>query len=102
MAGEKRLVERILRRLNALPRTRAVKNHGGMYGRGGEPDIFGCTHGLLFVFEVKLPGQALRPRQKVELRRWESAGATAARVDDVEDAVSRVIAMAPDAPASAS
>lgn len=90
MASESALIARTLRALRQLPQTYAVKNHGGMYGRGGQPDIIGCHCGRLFAIEGKLPGQSLRVRQRVELARWARAGARVGRFTTVDEALAIV------------
>jgi len=87
MAAEANLVRRILRELNSWPLTRAVKLHGSSYSRAGAPDIQGCTHGRMFVIEVKSRGKTPTKIQRYELRQWEQAGATVGWADTFEGAI---------------
>jgi hypothetical protein len=91
---EKSLVNRVLRELNSWPDTRAVKIHGSMYGRHGDPDIWGCRYGVMFLLEMKLPGKKPTKLQAIELDRWTRAGAVAGWFDTFETAVDRVRSIA--------
>lgn len=46
----------ILRLLKKMPCCFAWKEHGGMYGTAGIPDIIACIHGQFVAFEVKTAG----------------------------------------------
>lgn len=85
--SEAAIVKSILRALNALPSTRAVKRHGSAMGRRGTPDIDGCYNGLAFYLEVKRPGKTPTPLQAYELRQWAAAGAITACVTSAQEAV---------------
>ena len=87
MAAEANLVRRVLRELNSWPQTRAIKMHGSAYTRQGAPDIQGCTHGRMFVIEVKSKGKTPTKIQHYELRQWELAGAEVGWTDTFEGAV---------------
>ena len=50
---EKDIVQAILKYLKTVPECFAWKEHGGMYGTAGIPDIICCYHGLFIAFEVK-------------------------------------------------
>ena len=91
MGGEEaNLVRRTLKALNALPGTRAVKNHGSPFSRVGTPDIVGCTRGLFFTLEAKSKGKHPRKIQLVELERWRRAGALALWFDSIDTAIDAV------------
>ena len=83
---EKDIVREILRYLNGLERCKAIKRHGGMFGRKGEPDISVCYRGHRIELEVKQPGENPEPIQKKRLREWRSAGATVGVVRSLDDA----------------
>ena len=53
---ERDIVAAILRLLKKTPCCFAWKEHGGMYGTAGIPDIIACIHGRFMAFEVKTPG----------------------------------------------
>lgn len=95
VASEAALVRRVLRALNAMPQTRAVKMHGSRYGRVGDPDIWGSSYGQIFLLEMKTPGKKPRKSQLAELAKWRRAGATVGWFDDAEGAIELVRSMAP-------
>ena len=85
----------ILKALNALPDTYAVKLHGSMYGRAGTPDILVVRHqhvdiGQAFFLEVKRPGQKPTPAQLAEMAKWTGVGAVCVVVRSVQEAVEAV------------
>ena len=84
---EKNLTNRVLDELNSWPQTEAIKKHGSMYSLLGDPDIFGCTHGRMFVIEMKAPGETPSKIQHYRLCKWEQAGATVGWTDTFEGAV---------------
>jgi len=51
--AEAEIVRSIQRYLKTLPRCFFWKEHGGMYGTAGIPDIIACIGGRFFGFEVK-------------------------------------------------
>lgn len=79
------IVTKILKYLNSLPGCRAIKTHGGMYGRSGEPDITGCLDGRRIEIEVKRPGNKPTELQHEALAKWQAAGAIAGWVTSVEE-----------------
>ena len=54
--AERDIVAAILRLLKKKPECFAWKEHGGMYGTAGIPDIIACIGGRFVAFEVKTPG----------------------------------------------
>jgi hypothetical protein len=50
----------------------------------GTPDRVGVVDGRAFACEIKAPGARPRPRQLVELRRWQDGGALVGWVESVE------------------
>ena len=71
------IVRAILRYLKTVPRCFCWKEHGGMYGTAGIPDVIACIGGRFFVFEVKtekgkataLQESVLRKIQKMRRKR---------------------------------
>jgi hypothetical protein len=53
--SEKEIVSKILRYLKTVPKCFAWKEHGGIYGTAGIPDIIACIDGKFYAFEVKTP-----------------------------------------------
>ena len=61
---EKDITAAIMRLLKAVPRCFAWKEHGGMYGSAGVPDVICCLDGRFFAFEVKTPEGRLTKLQE--------------------------------------
>ena len=85
----------ILKALNAMPDTYAIKLHGSMYGRVGTPDILCVQHhmgvvGQAYFLEVKRPGAKPTPAQVAEMARWTGVGAVCCVVRSVQEAVEAV------------
>ncbi len=47
------IVKAIMKYLRTVPGCFCWKEHGGMYGTAGIPDIIACINGRFFGFEVK-------------------------------------------------
>lgn len=47
------IVKAIMKYLKTVPGCFCWKEHGGMYGTAGIPDIIACINGRFFGFEVK-------------------------------------------------
>jgi len=88
--AEKDIVSAILRYLKTLPHCFAFKEHGGMYGTAGIPDIICCYKGRFLGLEVKQPSGRLTELQKRTIEKINAAGGIALRVDSVAD-VKKVI-----------
>jgi len=86
---EAKIVAAILKALNDLPQTYARKTHGNQFSSGW-PDIIGVHRGAPICLEVKQPGQRATPRQLHELAKWKLAGATAAVVRGVDEALDAI------------
>lgn len=82
---EKDIVAAILRHLRTLPRCFIWKEHGGMYGTAGIPDIIACIDGRFFAFEVKQPGGRLTRLQETTIAKIEAAGGVALMVTSVAE-----------------
>lgn len=82
---EKVIVKAILAYLKTVPHCFAWKEHGGMYGTAGIPDIIACIDGRFFAFEVKNEKGKPTKLQQVTLSRLNRCGAVAAVVRSVED-----------------
>lgn len=83
---ESDIVKSILKYLKALPDCFAWKEHGGMYGTAGVPDIICCIGGRFYGFEVKTERGKLTALQEATLRKIQEAGGVAAVVRSVEEA----------------
>ena len=82
---EKDIVKAILQYLRTVPRCFCWKEHGGMYGTAGIPDIIACVDGRFFGFEVKTVDGKPTKLQKATIRRIRASGGTAAVVRSVEE-----------------
>ena len=82
---EKTIVEQIKRYLKGLPECFFFKEHGGMYGTAGIPDIIACISGHFYGFEVKAEDGKPTELQEAVIRRINRAGGTAGVVRNVED-----------------
>ena len=82
---EKEIVAQIMRFLKTVPHCFAWKEHGGMYGTAGLPDIICCYHGRFVGLEVKTPSGKLTKLQETTLQRIQAAKGQAFKVTSVED-----------------
>jgi hypothetical protein len=78
--AEKDIVRSILRLLRTVPRCFCWKEHGGLYGTAGIPDIIACIDGRFFAFEVKIPGGKPTKLQESTLARIRAVGGVACMV----------------------
>ena len=67
------------------------KEHGGMYGTAGIPDIICCIGGKFFAFEVKNEKGTVTKLQEATIDKIKAAGGTAAVVRSVEDVKAAVV-----------
>lgn len=84
--AESKIVKDILAYLRKLEGCFAWKEHGGMYGTAGIPDIICCYKGRFIGIEVKCPGEKLKKLQEITLRDISRAGGitiVAYSLDDV-------------------
>lgn len=66
------------------------KEHGGLYGTAGVPDIICCYKGLFIAFEVKAESGKATALQDATIQRIRKAGGIAEVVRSVEE-VKRII-----------
>lgn len=83
--AEKEITNAILRYLRTVPRCFAWKEHGGMYGTSGIPDIIACINGWFFAFEVKTPVGKVTGLQNTTIRKILACGGTAVVVRSVDE-----------------
>ena len=74
-----------MRYLKNRPDTFCFKQHGGMYGTAGLPDIICCIAGQFVAFEVKQPKGKLTKLQEVTLGKITAAKGAAFKVTDVDE-----------------
>ena len=72
---ESDIVKSIMKYLKTVPGCFCWKEHGGMYGTAGIPDIIACINGHFFAFEV----------QEATIRKILAAGGTALVVHSVDE-----------------
>lgn len=90
---EKDIVNAIMRYLRSVDRCFCWKEHGGMYGTAGIPDIIACVDGRFYGFEVKTETGKLTKLQEATIRKINEAGGSAAVVRSVDD-VRRILSNA--------
>ena len=78
--AERDIVAAILRLLKKTPGCFCWKEHGGMYGTAGIPDIIACINGRFVAFEVKTPTGKLTRLQEITIERIRAAGGWAYKV----------------------
>lgn len=88
---ESDIVKTILRYLKTVQNCFFWKEHGGMYGTAGIPDIIACIDGRFYGFEVKTNEGTPTKLQLATIRKINAAGGIAQVVRSVED-VKAVIA----------
>ena len=82
---EKDIVNAIMRYLKTVPQSFCWKEHGGMYGTAGLPDIICCIGGRFIAFEVKTPSGTLTKLQKIMITKIKAAKGEAHKVTSVEE-----------------
>ncbi len=82
---EKDIVAKIMKYLKSVPGCFCWKEHGGMYGTAGIPDIIACVDGRFFAFEVKTETGKPTALQEATIRKILAAGGTAAVVRSVDE-----------------
>ena len=79
------IVKAIMRYLKTVPECFCCKEHGGMYGTAGIPDIIACIGGHFYGFEVKAEGGRPTKLQEATIRKILAAGGTALVVRSVDE-----------------
>lgn len=82
---EKDIVSKIMKYLKSVPRCFSWKEHGGMYGTAGIPDIIACIDGNFFAFEVKTKKGKTTALQDATIRKILSCGGKAFVVRSVDE-----------------
>lgn len=81
---EKDIVNAILRYLRTVPECFCWKEHGGMYGTAGIPDIICCYKGRFIAFEVKVEKGKLTKLQEIMMQRIKDAKGQAFKVTSLD------------------
>ena len=79
------IVKAIVKYLRTVPRCFFWKEHGGMYGTAGIPDIIACIDGRFFGFEVKTEDGNPTKLQEATIRKILAAGGVALVVRSVDE-----------------
>ena len=82
---EKDITTAIMRYLKTVPGCFAFKEHGGMYGTAGLPDIICCYHGRFVGLEVKTPSGKLSKLQEITIIKIKAAKGQAFKVTSVNE-----------------
>ncbi|MCM1270815.1 MAG: VRR-NUC domain-containing protein [Ruminococcus flavefaciens] len=82
---ESDIVRAILKYLKTVPDCFSWKEHGGMYGTAGIPDIICCYCGKFVAFEVKTETGKATDLQKATIRKIQKCGGQALIVRSLED-----------------
>ena len=82
---ESDIVRAILKYLKTVPGCFAWKEHGGMYGTAGIPDVICCYCGRFYGFEVKTETGEPKELQKATIRKIQKAGGVALVVRSVAE-----------------
>ena len=82
---EKTITNQILKYLKSEPECFAFKEHGGIYGVSGIPDIICCYKGKFMAFEVKTPQGKLSKLQEITLKLINEAGGMAVKVTSLQE-----------------
>ena len=90
---EKTITNEILKYLKSLDNCFCWKEHGGMYGTAGIPDIICCYEGMFIGIEVKRPGGKVSKLQEVTLRKIQVAGGIALVAYNTEDVVRTIVSL---------
>lgn len=81
--AEKEIVTAILKYLKTVPCCFAWKEHGGLYGTAGIPDIICCIDGKFIAFEVKTEIGNLSKLQEITMTKIKDAKGDAYKVTSV-------------------
>lgn len=84
--NESDITKSILKYLKTLLRCFFWKEHGGIYGTSGIPDIIVCIDGRFIALEVKTQKGKTTPLQNAAIRKIHSSGGFAFVVRSVEEA----------------
>lgn len=82
---EKDIIKEIMKYLKTVPCCFAWKEHGGMYGTAGIPDIIACVDGRFYGFEVKTETGKPTGLQEATIRKILKAGGVAVIVRSVDE-----------------
>lgn len=79
------IVKAIMKYLKTVPGCFCWKEHGGMYGTAGIPDVIACINGHFYGFEVKTDSGKPTKLQEATIRKILTAGGTAMVVRSADE-----------------
>ena len=82
---EKVITNQILKYLKSAKECFAFKEHGGIYGVSGIPDVICCYKGKFVAFEVKTLQGKLSKLQEIMIKRINNAGGMAFKVTSLQE-----------------
>lgn len=82
---ESHVIRAIMKYLKNVPGCFCWKEHGGMYGTAGIPDIIACIGGRFFTFEAKTKDGKVTKLQEATIRKIRAAGGVASVVSSVDE-----------------
>ena len=82
---ESHVIRAIMKYLKNVPGCFCWKEHGGMYGTAGIPDIIACIGGRFFAFEAKTKDGKATKLQEATIRKIRAAGGVAWVVRSVDE-----------------
>ena len=82
---EKTITNQILKYLKNLPDCFAFKEHSGLYGTSGIPDIIICYKGKFVAFEVKTEKGKFSKLQEITIEKIRNAKSMAFKVTSLEE-----------------
>lgn len=80
LVAERDIVAAIMRLLRKTPNCFCWKEHGGMYGTAGIPDVIACINGRFVAFEVKTETGKLTKLQEITMQKIRNAKGQAFKV----------------------
>lgn len=83
--NESDIVKKILKHLKTLEGCFAWKEHGGMYGTAGIPDIIACIGGKFYAFEVKTENGKVTALQNATIKKILACGGHAYVVRSLDE-----------------
>ena len=93
---ERSLLAAAIRRLRKLG-WEFRKRHGDVFGKAGDPDLYGVYGGVHWEMELKTPGKEPTVLQSLRLKSWEKVGAVTFvvhTIDELERALQAVVILA--------
>jgi hypothetical protein len=82
---EKDIVNAISKYLKSVPNCWFFKEHGGMYGAAGVPDLICCINGRFVAFEVKTEKGILTKLQESTITKINAAKGNAYKVTSLQE-----------------